>query len=124
MWEMKLIIETDDESSVERIKEAVALAGFRVPFENLTDDRQCEVPWMMVTSELSRITRRRVCSRNRPAAADLAGQSWSDLEKVVGLGGFAAANGDARVGELLDDLDPGGGDRIEESGQVSHRARR
>jgi len=53
MWEIKLVIETDDAAAVERISDAVALAVCPVPFDRMTAAHQCEVPWMIATSELT-----------------------------------------------------------------------
>jgi hypothetical protein len=51
IWEVRLLIETDDEADVERIADAVGKAA--CPHDALAEpDHACPVPWFVIRSPL------------------------------------------------------------------------
>ena len=52
LWQIKLIIESDDEAEVERVAEQVSRAACPTLPGDITVDHECEIPWMVVTSRI------------------------------------------------------------------------
>jgi hypothetical protein len=50
IWEIRLLVETDDPSELERLADAVALVA--CPEESSDPDHTCRIPWFVVSSEL------------------------------------------------------------------------
>ncbi len=50
IFQIKLLVETDDEDEVERLAEAVGLVV--CPQDDPSPSHACPVPWFVVTSEL------------------------------------------------------------------------
>ena len=53
IYEIKLIVETDDEGEVERLTDAIQAAVCPVTDEAVAVDHACRVPWFVVRTELS-----------------------------------------------------------------------
>lgn len=52
MWEIKLIIETDDLDELERITEGVMRVACPLPDDEIAIDHRCPVPWFVITSDI------------------------------------------------------------------------
>lgn len=52
LWQIKLIIESDDEAEVDRIADEVSRVACPTLPVDTAADHECEIPWIVVTSPL------------------------------------------------------------------------